>query len=70
MSIYDIDLVRRLCIQISESKDPNKIDELLSLIQAILQDDQEELRVRLQFLCEKYASFLDASKLQKAPNES
>jgi hypothetical protein len=48
--------VRRLCTEISASNDPQKVDELLDLLEGVLNNDREELRVRLNFLREKYAS--------------
>ena len=53
--MYD-DLVRTLCRGISDEKDPVKSGELISLLQAVIREDQEEIRVRMQFLANKYAS--------------
>jgi hypothetical protein len=43
-------------------KDPHKAEELISLLQAVIRDDQEEVRIRLAFLAKKYAAFLSDSK--------
>lgn len=69
-AIYDVDLVRKLCLEISASTDPQRIDDLLGLIQAIISDDHDELRLRLNFLREKYAAALDSSKTQNPAAES
>jgi len=56
--VFDDDLVRRLCREIVEEKDPEKVADLLSLLQAVIKDDQEEVRVRVLFLVQRYGSFL------------
>ncbi len=56
--MFDDDLVRRLCREIVEEKDPEKVADLLSLLQAVIKDDQEEVRVRVLFLVQRYGSFL------------
>jgi hypothetical protein len=43
-------------------KDPHKAEELISLLQAVIRDDQEEVRIRLAFLAKKYAAFFSDSK--------
>jgi hypothetical protein len=43
-----------LCRRIVAEKDPQKADDLLSLLQAVIRDDQEEIRTRLAFLAKKY----------------
>jgi hypothetical protein len=56
--VYDTDLVRGLCREISDEKDPVKAEELLSLLQAVIREDQEEIRARMAFLAKKYASVI------------
>lgn len=60
-AIFDVDRVHRLCLEISASNDPQRIDELLGLIQAVLSDNYDELCVRLNFLREKYAAIFDTA---------
>jgi hypothetical protein len=52
--VYNVDLVRQLCREISEGEDPQKSAELLSLLQAVVKEDQEEIRIRMAFLAKKY----------------
>jgi len=54
--VYDADLVRTLCRGISDEKDPVKAEELISLLRAVIREDQEEIRIRMQFLAKKYTS--------------
>jgi hypothetical protein len=60
--VYDVSLVQKLCREISSENDRQKLEELLSLLQAVIKDDQEEIRVRLAFLARKFANALSESK--------
>ena len=60
--MYNVELVRQICRDINNAKDnPEKQEELLSLLQAVIREDQEEIRVRLAFLTKKYASVISES---------
>lgn len=61
-AVYDADLIRRLCAEIREEKDPDRAQDLISVVQAVLKDDQEEIRVRLAFLSSKYAAEISDAK--------
>ena len=52
--MYDTDLVWQLCREITGEKDPERVEELLSLLRAVVKEDQEEIRVRMKFLAKKY----------------
>jgi hypothetical protein len=54
--MYDPHIVRRLCWEISDEKNPARVEELVSLLQAVVKDDQEEIRIRMAFLIKKYAT--------------
>jgi hypothetical protein len=58
--MFDVNLVRTLCREIVEENDPDKTEELLSLLQAVIKDDQEEVRLRMHYLAQKYARALAA----------
>jgi hypothetical protein len=59
--VYSIELVRHLCRAINNaSADPEKEQDLLSLLQAVIKDDQEEIKIRAAFLAQKYAITSDA----------
>ena len=60
--MFDIQLVRTLCREITEEQDPPRVDELLHLLQAVIKDDQEEVRLRMSFLTRKYAAVVNDSK--------
>jgi hypothetical protein len=58
--VFDPDLVRKLCREIVQESEPEKITDLLSLLHAVIKDDQEEVRLRASFLGRKYgAAFHD-----------
>ena len=49
--MYNIELVRQLCRDINKAKDDSRKEkELLSLLQAVIKEDQEEVRIRINFL--------------------
>jgi hypothetical protein len=52
--VYNSDLVRRLCADIAAEEDSQKVQDLLSLLRAVLKEDQEEIRIRMAFLAKKY----------------
>jgi hypothetical protein len=60
--LYNPDIVRKLCGDVLSEKDPHKAEELISLLQAVIKDDQEEVRLRLAFLAKKYAEAISDSK--------
>jgi hypothetical protein len=60
--MYNPSLVRQLCADILNEEDPDKVEELISLLQAIIRDDQEEVRTRMAFLVKKYANAISDSK--------
>jgi hypothetical protein len=53
--MYDTELVRSISRQICEETDPDKTDELLQLLKAVIHNDFEEVRTRMEFLHQKYA---------------
>jgi hypothetical protein len=53
--VYNTDLVRQLCEEIGDEKDPEKANDLISLLRAVITDDQNEIRTRMAFLAKKYA---------------
>ena len=60
--MFDVQLVRTLCQEITEEKDPPRVKELLHLLQAVIKDDQEEVRLRMSFLTRKFAAVVSDSK--------
>lgn len=52
--MYNSDLVRQLCQEISAEVDPQRALDLISLLRAIIQEDQEEIRTRMAFLARSY----------------
>ena len=54
--------MRQLCGDILNEKDSHKAEELISLLQAVIKDDQEEVRVRMAFLAKNYAAVIGESK--------
>ena len=56
--MYNSDLVRKLCEDVLHEKDPGRVQDLISLLQAVIKEDQEEIRIRMAFLAKKYANAL------------
>jgi hypothetical protein len=52
--VYNTNIVRQLCAEIAREKYSQKVQELLSLLHAIIREDQEEIRIRMAFLAKKY----------------
>src|SRR5207253_9932147 len=55
--VYSADLVRKICEEVVNEKDPEKAQDLISLLQAVIKDDQEDIRIRMAFLAKKYAFY-------------
>jgi len=60
--MYNSDLVRKLCGDILNEKDPGRVQDLISLLHAVIKEDQEEIRIRMVFLAKKYADAISDSK--------
>lgn len=60
--MYDVELVRHLCRQIRAESDPDKVLDLVSLLNPVLREAQEEIRIRIDFLAKKYAFALSGSE--------
>jgi hypothetical protein len=60
--VYNPDFVRKLCGDISNEKDAGRVQDLVSLLQAVVKEDQEEIRIRMAFLAKKYANALRDSR--------
>ena len=60
--MYNVNLVRQLCADISYESDPEKLQEFISLLQAVVREDQEEIRMRMAFLAKKYSDVISESK--------
>jgi len=61
--VYDADLVRRLCERITLETDPEKVQELVAVLQAAVKGDDQEIRLRRDFLSGKYAGNLGPSSV-------
>jgi hypothetical protein len=60
--LFEADLVRNLCKEIVDETDPDKSADLLSLLHAVIREDQEEVRLRALFLVRKYGHAFDDLK--------
>jgi hypothetical protein len=61
MLVYDPDLVRKVCRELSPENDPEKIEELVSLLRSIIEGHQVDLSTRLRHLAYQY-QFLEKPK--------
>ena len=60
--MYNAELVRQLCAEILTEKNKQRAEELIALLQAVIKEDQEEIRIRMAFLAKKYSDVLSESK--------
>jgi len=60
--VYNVDLLRQLCRDIANERDSEKEQDLVSVLRAVIREDQEEIRVRMAFLAKKYANAISDSK--------
>jgi hypothetical protein len=60
--VYNTNFMRQLCREITAEKDPHRAEELISLLRAVIRDDQEEIRTRMSFLAKKFADVISDSK--------
>jgi hypothetical protein len=58
--VYNTGLVRQLCGEIVNEKNPEKAKDLISLLQAVIKDDQDDIRIRMAFLAKKYLGVSDS----------
>ena len=58
--MYNVELARQLAQEIAQEKDPQKSAELLALMQAVITEDVEEIRVRMAFLAKHYPLVADS----------
>jgi hypothetical protein len=58
--VYNVALVRQLCADIAAEQDPARVSELADLLQAVVREDQDEIRLRMAFLKKKYADVIEA----------
>jgi hypothetical protein len=55
--VYDVDLLRKLYQHIAVETNTVKADELCDLAHAVIWENEEEIRLRLQVFKEKYEQF-------------
>jgi len=61
--LYNPELVRQICRDLEDAKDDaEKERELLSLLRAVIQDDQEDIQTRMEFLKKKYPQVISDAK--------
>ena len=52
--MYDVNFVRQICRDINSEGDPVKTSNLIALLDAVLKEDVEEVRLRMAYLAKKY----------------
>jgi hypothetical protein len=60
--VYDTVLLRDVCHQLAVEEDPDRIDQLICLLRAVVKDNQEEVKIRMAFLARQYAHFFTECK--------
>jgi hypothetical protein len=53
--------IRLICEKIHGETEPEKIDELLRLMRAVVRNDPEDVCTRMEFIRKKYAITFDAA---------
>jgi hypothetical protein len=59
--VYNLNLLRQLCSDLSQERDPEKFAELASLLHAVIKEDQEEVRLRISLLAKMRPAFAEFS---------
>jgi len=65
-SVFDAGVIRQICQELVKEKDSHRVQELVSLLQAVIRDDQEEFRLRLHYLAKKYEAALKDEATREA----
>jgi hypothetical protein len=60
--LYDTVLIRRTCRELSAETDPSKLQDLAWLLQSLIAEDPEEIRVRVSDLAKRYSFLRDRLK--------
>jgi len=60
--VYNTALVRQLCADIAAETDSDRVTKLADLLQAVVREDQEEIRVRMGFLKRQYSHVMEQSQ--------
>ena len=60
--MYNTSLVQQLCADIAAEKDPARTEDLISLLQAVIKEDAEEIRTRMAVLTKQYSDAIGASR--------
>ena len=55
--MYNTDLLCDVCRELAVEDDPDKLDQLICLLRAVVKDNQEEIEIRVRFLTRQYAHF-------------
>jgi hypothetical protein len=67
--MFDAELLRKICKELLAEKDSERLQELLSLLCALVEDDREEVRLKLRQLSGRYPSLREKST-QKVPKRT
>jgi hypothetical protein len=57
--MFDPDLVRYLCRKLAVENDPQRFNELLSTLHAVVSSDSEDTRLRMAYLVKHYPGLLE-----------
>jgi hypothetical protein len=57
-SVPDVNLVRTLCREILQEKDPQRLEDLLADLRTAMRTETEDVRERVRYLVQKYAHVL------------
>lgn len=60
-AMHNTALIRWICRNVNRETDQGKIDELLLLLRAVIQDDLQEVRSRMEFIRQKYSVVFEQS---------
>jgi hypothetical protein len=56
--LYDVNLIRAICRDISSEADPEKAEDLVALLRASMREDREQFKARIRSLTKQYSHLL------------
>jgi hypothetical protein len=54
--VYDVEMIRSLCAEAANEQDPERSEELIALLQAVLRENVEEIKLKASYLAKRHAA--------------
>lgn len=52
--VYDVEFIRSLCAKAAKEEDPERSEELIVLLQAVLRENVEEIKLKASYLAKHH----------------